>query len=79
MISTSDAPARQPDALRTKLLRRVRSPTFASDVVLVLAFRLVLLVALKFAFFNHPEAANMSMPPAEVAQAILSVSAPNMR
>jgi hypothetical protein len=53
--------------------RWVRGPTFARDIVLVLVIKLVLLMALKYAFFNHPQAENMSMRPADVAQAILSV------
>jgi len=79
MIPSSDHPARPPAARRTKLAGWVRGPTFARDIVAVVAFKLVLLVALKFAFFNHPQAENMSMSPAEVAHAILSVSAPNTR
>jgi hypothetical protein len=34
-------------------------------------------MALKYAFFNHPQAENMNMPPAEVTRAILSVSVPS--
>lgn len=77
MTSTSDPAARPSVALRTRLLRWARSPAFARDIVLVLVFKLVLLLALKYAFFNHPQAENMSMPPAEVARAILSIPAPN--
>ncbi|WP_116139141.1 cytochrome oxidase putative small subunit CydP [Trinickia diaoshuihuensis] len=57
------------------LARFRRSPTFARDIALVLALKILLLAALKFAFFNHPRAADMSMPPAEVARALLSSTA----
>lgn len=73
MMSVSDPSARQPARLSTKLIGWVRSPTFARDIVLVLVLKLVLLVALKYAFFNHPQAPQMSMSAAEVGRAILSV------
>lgn len=79
MISTSDPPARPHGALRARFQRWVRGPTLGRDLTAVLIFKLVLLIALKYAFFNHPQAQNMSMPPADVARAILSVPAPNMR
>jgi len=60
-----------------RFLRWVRGPTFGRDVFVVLAFKLILLLALKYAFFNHPQADNMSMRPADVARAMLSVPAPN--
>ena len=53
----------------------VRGPTFARDILIVLAIKFALLFALKFAFFNHPQAQNMSLPPAQVAEALLSVPA----
>ncbi|WP_028219994.1 cytochrome oxidase putative small subunit CydP [Paraburkholderia oxyphila] len=74
MISTSSRHA-QP-LLRKRFLQWARGPTFGRDIVLVLAFKLVLLMALKYAFFNHPQAENMTMPPAAVAQALLSVPVP---
>ncbi|MBB2927371.1 cytochrome oxidase putative small subunit CydP [Paraburkholderia silvatlantica] len=64
---------RQPSLLRTRILHWMRGPTFARDIALVLAVKLVLLMALKYAFFNHPQAQDMNMPPAAVAQAILAV------
>lgn len=76
MISTSDHSPKPHLALRARFVRWARGPTFARDIAFVLAFKLVLLMALKYAFFNHPQAENMNMPPAEVAQAILSVSVP---
>jgi hypothetical protein len=54
------------------LARWVRGPTFARDIALVLALKIALLMVLKLAFFDHPRAADMSMPPAEVARALLS-------
>jgi hypothetical protein len=62
--------------LRERVIQWARGPTFGRDIVLVLVIKLVLLMALKYAFFNHPQAENMTMPPAEVAQAILSVPMP---
>jgi hypothetical protein len=44
----------------------------------VLALKVVLLIGLKFAFFNHPRASDMSLPPAEVARALLSSPAPRV-
>jgi hypothetical protein len=64
-------------ALRARLARWMRGPTFARDIAIVLAIKFALLMVLKYAFFNHPQADNMSMPPALVAQALLSVPAPH--
>jgi hypothetical protein len=60
-------------ALRARLASWVRGPTFGRDIAIVLAIKFALLMVLKYAFFNHPQADNMSMPPALVAQALLSV------
>ena len=76
MISASGRRRRTPSLLRTRILQWMRGPTFARDIALVLAIKLVLLMALKYAFFNHPQADDMNMPPAAVAQAILAVPAP---
>ncbi|MBN3759117.1 hypothetical protein G3N95_39845 [Paraburkholderia sp. Tr-20389] len=69
----------QRNASRRTLVSRIvacaRGPTFARDILIVLAIKFALLIALKFAFFNHPQAQNMSLPPAQVAQALLSVPA----
>ncbi|MFC0398175.1 cytochrome oxidase putative small subunit CydP [Paraburkholderia rhizosphaerae] len=54
-----------------------RGPTFARDIIIVLAIKFALLFALKLACFNHPQAQQMSLPPAQVAQALLSVPASN--
>ncbi|HEV3428890.1 MAG TPA: hypothetical protein VG320_13520 [Paraburkholderia sp.] len=75
MLSTSGQPRRAYALPGARILRWARGPTFARDITLVLAFKLVLLMALKYAFFSHPQAENMSMRPADVAQAILSVPA----
>lgn len=50
----------------------VRGPTFARDIAFVLALKVVLLIGLKFAFFNHPRAPDMRLPPADVARVLLS-------
>ncbi|WP_322043884.1 cytochrome oxidase putative small subunit CydP [Paraburkholderia sp. J67] len=76
MISTPGQSRRVPLLLGARILQWVRGPTFSRDIVLVLAFKLILLMALKYAFFNHPQADNMTMRPADVAQAILSVPVP---
>jgi hypothetical protein len=78
MFSTSDHPPQPNPALHTRFVRWARGPTFTRDILFVLAFKLVLLMALKYAFFNHPQAENMNMPPAEVARAILSVPVPDV-
>ncbi|ACC69493.1 cytochrome oxidase putative small subunit CydP [Paraburkholderia phymatum] len=62
-------------ALASRIVAWARGPTFARDILIVLAIKFLLLIALKFAFFNHPQARNMSLPPAQVAQALLSVPA----
>ena len=62
---------------RQRFTRWVRGPTMARDVAIVLAIKFVLLMALKFAFFNHPQAEHMMLPPEQVAQALLSVPAPH--
>jgi hypothetical protein len=61
--------------LRERFVAWARGPTFARDIIIVLAIKFVLLMVLKYAFFNHPQADNMSMSPALVAQAILSLPA----
>lgn len=63
-------------ALRSRFAAWARGPTFARDIVIVLVIKFILLMILKYAFFNHPQADNMSLPPAQVAQALLSVPAP---
>ncbi|ABE31056.1 putative membrane protein [Paraburkholderia xenovorans LB400] len=62
-------------ALRTRLAGWLRGPTFRRDIVIVLAIKFALLMVLKYTFFNHPQAENMSLPPEQVAQALLSVPA----
>jgi hypothetical protein len=48
-------------------------PTLVRDLAFIIAIKFVLLMILKYAFFNHPQAEHMNMPPAEVAQQMLSV------
>jgi hypothetical protein len=64
-------------ALVARITKWARGPTFARDIALVLVIKFVLLIALKLAFFNHPQAQHMSLPPEQVAQALLSVPASN--
>jgi type II secretory pathway component PulM len=63
--------------LRERFAAWVRGPTLARDIAIVLAIKFVLLMALKYAFFNHPQAEHMSLPPEQVAQALLSAPASN--
>ncbi len=58
-----------------RLTRWVRGPTLARDIAIVLAIKFALLMVLKYTFFNHPQAEHMSLPPEQVAQALLSASA----
>ncbi|WP_179401196.1 cytochrome oxidase putative small subunit CydP [Burkholderia guangdongensis] len=62
---------------RRRVAAWVRGPTFARDITAVLVVKLALLAVLKFAFFNHPQAEHMSLPPAVVAEKLLSVPAPS--
>ena len=62
-------------SLRKRLAAWVRGPTLARDIAIVLAIKFVLLMALKYTFFNHPQAEHMSLPPEQVAQALLSAPA----
>ncbi|WP_144144195.1 cytochrome oxidase putative small subunit CydP [Paraburkholderia sp. BCC1884] len=71
-LNRSSTPRR---SWRKRLAGWVRGPTLARDIAIVLAIKFVLLMALKYTFFNHPQAEHMSMPPEQVAQALLSVPA----
>ena len=62
-------------SLRAWLAGWVRGPTFGRDIAIVLAIKFALLMALKYTFFNHPQAEHMSLPPDQVAQALLSAPA----
>ena len=60
---------------RGRFIRWVRGPTLARDICIILAIKFALLMALKYTFFNHPQAEHMMLPPEQVAQALLSVPA----
>jgi hypothetical protein len=60
-----------------RLATRLRGPALARDIAIVVAIKFALLMALKYAFFNHPQAQHMSLPPEQVAQALLSMPAAN--
>lgn len=66
--------ARRP-SLRQRVAGWVHGPTLKRDIAVVLAIKFALLMALKYAFFNHPQAEHMSLPPEQVAQALLSIPA----
>jgi hypothetical protein len=70
-----DRPPASRPAIKARFTAWLRGPAFARDITVVLATKLVLLMALKYAFFNHPQAEHMSMSPAAVAQALLAVPA----
>jgi hypothetical protein len=75
LINKKAAPRAGPSGWRTRMAAWARGPTLARDIAIVLAIKLVLLMALKYAFFNHPQARHMSLPPAAVAEQLLSVPA----
>jgi hypothetical protein len=79
-INKEPAPRRQRSAgtpgWRARIAAWARGPTLARDIALVLIAKLILLMSLKYAFFNHPQAEHMSLPPAVVAEKLLSVPAP---
>ncbi|MBU9519891.1 cytochrome oxidase putative small subunit CydP [Burkholderia multivorans] len=75
MISINHEPART-RGWRARVVAWAHGPTLARDITLVLILKLILLMSLKYAFFNHPQAEHMSLPPAAVAEKLLSVPAP---
>ncbi|MGU7781412.1 cytochrome oxidase putative small subunit CydP [Burkholderia sp. PU8-34] len=78
LTSINKAAARPASAhgWRGRIAAWARGPTLARDIAIVLVIKLILLMALKYAFFNHPQAEHMSLPPAAVAEKLLSVPAP---
>ncbi|HYS67693.1 MAG TPA: hypothetical protein VEN30_28280 [Paraburkholderia sp.] len=62
-------------SLRQRLAGWARGPTLARDIAIVLAIKFALLMVLKYAFFNHPQAEHMWLPPEQVTQALLSAPA----
>ncbi|RQS66292.1 hypothetical protein DID96_24375 [Burkholderia sp. Bp8963] len=70
------SPAAGSAGWRGRIATWARGPTLARDITFVLIVKLALLMALKYAFFNHPQAEHMSLPPAAVAEKLLSVPAP---
>ena len=74
MISINKEPAPPPArpagtiGWRARIAAWARGPTLARDITLVLIVKLILLMSLKYAFFNHPQAEHMSLPPAAVAR-----------
>ncbi|MFA8323999.1 cytochrome oxidase putative small subunit CydP [Burkholderia ubonensis] len=75
-IDKKPAPTTGATGWRGRLAAWARGPTLARDITVVLLVKLALLMALKYAFFNHPQAKHMSLPPAAVAEKLLSVPAP---
>ena len=62
MISINKEPAPPPPrpagtiGWRARIAAWARGPTLARDITLVLIVKLILLMSLKYAFFNHPQA-----------------------
>lgn len=75
LINKKASPRTAPPGWQARIAAWARGPTLARDIAIVLAVKLVLLMALKYAFFNHPQAEHMSLPPAVVAEKLLSVPA----
>jgi hypothetical protein len=65
-------------ANRTSIGKRVSAwfhgSTLTRDLSVIVVIKFGLLMILKYIFFNHPQAENMTMPPAEVARQVLSLS-----
>jgi hypothetical protein len=62
-----------PNKLPTRWLAR---PTLGREIVFLCTIKLVLLIFLKIMFFDTPQATHMAMPPASVAEFMLSTPAP---
>jgi hypothetical protein len=78
-MSTSDLPCHAHQPLRSGLAglvsRTLRRPGLARELTIILAIKFVILVIFKYTLFSHPQAPHMELPPAQVAQALLSVPA----
>ncbi len=77
ILTRKSSPHDGPRTLREHLAAWVRGPTLVRDLSVVLAIKLVLLMALKYAFFNHPQAQHMSLPSAVVAARLLGPTTPD--
>jgi hypothetical protein len=60
-------------SIRKRVSAWFRGPTLTRDLVVIVVIKFALLLILKYVFFNHPQAENMTMPPAEVARQLLSI------
>jgi hypothetical protein len=54
----------------------LRRPGLARELTLVVIVKIAILLVFKYTLFGHPQAPHMELPPAQVAQALLSVPAP---
>ncbi|ACR30209.1 cytochrome oxidase putative small subunit CydP [Burkholderia glumae] len=75
ILTPKSAPRDGPPSLRARFISWTQGPTLIRDLSVVLAIKLVLLMALKYAFFNHPQAEHMSLPAAAVAAQLLGTTA----
>ncbi|WP_225721314.1 cytochrome oxidase putative small subunit CydP [Candidatus Vallotiella sp. (ex Adelges kitamiensis)] len=63
--------SRWPSVL-TRIQQRYR---LVCELTAVVIAKFIILLAFKYTLFGHPQALHMELPPAQVAQALLSVSA----
>lgn len=61
-----------------RLLGWLRQRPLARDLTVILCIKLVLLIWIKYTFFNHPQAPHMSLPPSVVAHQLLDTPVPPM-
>jgi hypothetical protein len=74
-IQCAHSSERPVNAMPTRLRsKRRRFAGLARDLSIVVVLKLAVLMALKYAFFNHPQAQHMEMPPGDVARQLLSGS-----
>ncbi|MCF2134966.1 MULTISPECIES: cytochrome oxidase putative small subunit CydP [Mycetohabitans] len=63
-------------AQRSGLLAAIlHRPGLVRELTLVVMAKVAILLVFKYTLFSHPQAPHMELPPAQVAQALLSVPA----
>jgi hypothetical protein len=61
--------------LAPRISRVLNRPGLARELIIIIAIKCAVLLIFKYTLFAHPKAPHMALPPAEVAQALLSVPA----